>query len=193
MGNHRSHEAALVEIVESSPGFMRALRAVQALGLDSWCIGAGALRALVWDRLHGHPLPTAVPDLDVAYFDPSDIAPESERALQHRLADLLPGVPWEVANQAAVHLWYEEAFGLAVEPLPSLLAGIASWPEFATAVAVSLDADSRLVVLAPCGLDDLFSMVVRRNPARISEAAYRQRLRQKQYPLRWPKVRVLPC
>lgn len=189
MRNPGSHEAALVEIVESSPGFMQALRAVQSLGLDSWCIGAGAVRALVWDRLHGYPEPTAVPDIDVAYFDPSDLAAESERAMQDRLAAVLPGVPWEVTNQAAVHLWYDRD----VEPLPSLLAGIASWPEFATAVGVALDQRSQVVVLAPWGLDDLFSMVVRRNPARISEAAYRQRLRQKQYARRWPGVQVLPC
>lgn len=183
------HEAALVGIVESSPGLMQALRAVQSLGLDSWCIGAGVVRALVWDRLHGYPEPTAVPDLDVAYFDPSDLAAASEQAMQERLAEVLPGVPWEVTNQAAVHHWYDGD----VEPLSSLLAGIASWPEFATAVGVALDERSQVVVLAPWGLYDLFSMVIRRNPTRISEAAYRQRLEQKQYARRWPRVQVLPC
>lgn len=32
---------------------MTALRSVRALGLGSWCIGAGAIRNLVWDTLHG--------------------------------------------------------------------------------------------------------------------------------------------
>jgi hypothetical protein len=52
---------------------------------------------------------------------------------------------------------------------------------------------ARLVarVLAPHGLDDLFAMVVRRNPARVSVATYRQRVAQKRYAERWPRVRVV--
>jgi hypothetical protein len=46
-------------------------------------------------------------------------------------------------------------------------------------------------VIAPHGLDDLFAMVVRRNPARVSVATYRERVAGKRYAQRWPKVRVI--
>eukprot|EP01034_Spumella_vulgaris_P027324 gene27324-34024_t len=50
--------ARLVLLVRSSAGLMAALRAVRELGLDSWCIGAGAVRSLVWDTLHGYTVPS---------------------------------------------------------------------------------------------------------------------------------------
>jgi uncharacterized protein len=187
-----SLEERLIDIVQSSAWFCRLLGAGQSLGLASWCIGAGALRNLVWDRLHGHATPSQVRDVDFAYFDASDLSSDSERALQTRLQRECPGEPWEVTNQAAVHLWFERHFGHGVAPLPSLEAAVATWPEFATSVAITRDAAGAIHVIAPHGLDDLLSMVVRRNPTRASIETYRQRVRDKNYTARWPGVRVMP-
>ena len=97
----------------------------------------------------------------------------------------------DVKNQAAVHLWFHEVFGHRVEPLTSIEHAVSTWPEPATCVAVRLRADERLDIVAPLGLADLFDMVVRRNPARVSVETYRQRVEQKRYTERWPKVRVI--
>jgi hypothetical protein len=83
-------------------------------------------------------------------------------------------------------------FGYAVEPLVSLYDAVASWPETATSVAVTLGADGSLDVIAPLGLEDLFGMVIRRNPRRVSIDVYRERIAEKHYAERWPKVRVVP-
>lgn len=170
---------------------MQALRAVRSLGLRSWCIGAGAVRNLVWDALHGHARPSPLADIDVAYFDDQDLRADVEQALQARLVALVPDRPWEVTNQARVHLWFEACFGRAVPPLPSLEATVASWPEYATAVGVTLDEEGGLRVIAPHGLDDLFGMVVRHNPVRASVETYRQRIADKRYTERWPRVTIL--
>jgi uncharacterized protein len=186
-----SPEARLTDIVQSSAAFCRWLDAGQSLGRASWCIGAGALRNLVWDRLHGHAAPSPLADIDFAYFDASDLSPATERTLQTKLEQQCPNEPWEATNQAAVHLWFEQHFGHQVEPLLSLDAAVATWPEFATSVAVTRDAKGGLRVIAPHGLDNLFDMVVRRNPTRVSIETYRQRVRQKDYVARWPQVRVV--
>ena len=190
-GHAVTRQEDLLAIVRASPWFMAALQAVRALGLASWCIGAGAVRNLVWDTLHGHAAPSALADVDVAYFDPVDLGADAEQALQRRLDTAAPGYPWEVTNQARVHLWFEGVFGHAVPPLASLEAAIASWPEFATAVGITLDVAGGLQVIAPHGLDDLFGMVVRRNPVRVSLDTYRERVAQKRYAERWPRVRVI--
>ncbi len=184
-------EERLREIARSSPWFASALHAVRELDLASWCIGAGAVRNLVWDFLHGHSTPTHLPDVDVAYFDPSDLTPERDQELQGRLVGSLPATPWEVTNQAAVHRWFEGYFGHPVEPLCSLQEAVASWPEYATSVGLTLNRDDSIDVIAPHGLDDLFNCVVRRNPTRVSIDTYRRRIEQKQYWLRWPKVAIL--
>lgn len=185
------HAARLIALVQQSPWLMEALRAVRSLGLASCCIGAGALRNLVWDALHGKTERSALSDVDVAYFDASDLSPQRDAELQARLAQILPELPWEVINQAGVHLWFERCFGHAVPPLASLKEAVASWPEYATAVAVWLDEADRIHLLAPHGLSDLFSCTVRRNPIRVSVDTYRQRVSQKRYAERWPGVRVL--
>jgi hypothetical protein len=183
----------LVAIVRESAWFMPALCVVRELSLSSWCIGAGAVRNLVWDQLHGFEAPSALADVDVAYFDAADLSPKQDAELQARLSERLPGVPWEVTNQAAVHQWFEGHFGHPVEPLASLRDAVASWPEFATSVGVTLLADGSIDVIAPHGLDDLFAVVVRRNPTRVSVDTYRQRVAQKQYAERWPKVGIVLC
>lgn len=187
------HQQRLVEIASESPWLMNALATVRRLALPEWCIGAGAIRNLVWDSLHGKSSASQLSDVDVAYFDATDISPQRDEELQSKLQALDPSVPWEVTNQAGVHQWFEEHFGHAVEPLRSLEEAVASWPEFATAVGISLAHDNSLQVIAPHGLEDLFAIVVRRNPTRVSIETYRQRVAQKRYLERWPKVRVVPC
>jgi len=185
-----SQETELIEIVRSTPWLMRALRAVRRLNLPSWCIGAGALRNATWDALHGHPAPSLPADIDVAYFDPADYSRERDHRLQSELVRREPDLPWEVTNQAGVHLWFEEVFGHAVEPLHSLEEAVATWPETATSAAVWLDRRGRIHVIAPLGLDDLLGMVVRRNGRRVSLETYRHRLQAKRYRERWPGVRI---
>ena len=182
----------LQTLARESAWMMEALRAARSLGLESWCIGAGAVRNLVWDALHGRAEPSALADVDLAYFDAASLQAEQEQALQARLQTLCPALPWEVCNQARVHLWFEAYFGHAVEPLHSLEEAVASWPEYATAVGLWLDDEDAIHVIAPHGLDDLFAGIVRRNPRRVSIATYRQRVAQKRYAERWPRVRVLP-
>ncbi|MBB3118118.1 nucleotidyltransferase family protein [Pseudoduganella violacea] len=184
-------EQRLAGIAAATPWFMDCLRSAASLGLASWCIGAGAVRNLVWDHLHGYAAPSQLADIDLAYFDADDLDGEREAGLQRRLSQLMPSQRWEVSNQARVHLWFEQHFGHAVGALASLDDAVASWPEYATSVGVFLDASSAVKVIAPHGLDDLFAMVIRRNPARVSLETYRQRIEQKQYEKRWPRASVI--
>ncbi|WP_413192528.1 nucleotidyltransferase family protein [Pararobbsia alpina] len=185
-------ETRLVTLARESSWLWPALVAVRSLNLHSWCIGAGAVRNLVWDSLHGFAAPSALPDVDVAYFDTTDLSADRDASFESELTSLRPEFPWEVTNQAAVHTWFESAFGHGVPPLISLEAAVASWPEYATAVGLTLLHDDTIKVIAPYGLDDLFAMVVRRNPARVSVATYRDRVTQKQYRNRWPHVTIIP-
>lgn len=186
-------EAHLVALARESSWFWPALVAVRSLNLPSWCIGAGAVRNLVWDSLHGLETSSALRDVDVAYFDGADLSAERDATFQSHLSRMHPQLPWEVTNQAAVHTWFEAAFGYAVPPLKSLEAAVASWPEYATAVGLTLLPDDTIKVLAPYELDDLFAMVVRRNPERVSVATYRQWVQEKQYRNRWPRVTIVHC
>jgi uncharacterized protein len=177
----------LAGMVRASASLMAALRAARGLGLASWCIGAGAVRSAVWDALHGFTAPSRLDDVDLVYFE-LPAQPGRDAALERDLRRALPGVAWEVTNQATVHEWFRDALQMRVEPLLSLEAGVATWPEYATCVGVTLNADDSIVVIAPHGLDDLFALRLRHNPSRADAATYRQRLNSKRFTERWPLV-----
>ncbi|MGB3287867.1 MAG: nucleotidyltransferase family protein [Burkholderiaceae bacterium] len=181
------YQRQLHELVLASSPLMDALKTVRSLGLSSWCIGAGVIRALVWDSLHGFRQPSKVDDLDVAYFDAQASLAQDER-LARQLNLLLPDRNCEVTNQARVHEWYAKAFGRQVPALNSLEEGLASWPEYATCVGVFLDDADTLHVIAPYGLSDLFQMRVRHNPLRATPEMYTRRVESKRFKEKWPKL-----
>ncbi len=186
------HEEALHSIVLSNTQLMQMLEAVRDCRLPDWAVGAGIIRSAVWDHLHGYTEPTHVKDVDVVYFDPYDLGAQRDAGIEASLRESLPNVPWEVTNQASVHLWYADHFGGdPVLPLTSVEEGIGTWPEIATCVGIRLEPDGDLQVIAPYGLDDLFSMIVRHNPARVSLAEFRRRLAQKRMQEKWPLVTIL--
>jgi uncharacterized protein len=140
------------------------------------------LRDLVWDRLHGRSRPAPPRDVDLAFFDPARLDRARDAEVEAALAARLPGIPGDAKNQAAVHTWYARVFGGQegqVAPLRSAADGDATWPETATAVAVHLDAHDRLEVVAPYGLEDLFNLVCRRNPRRVTVDHDHRRVRDK--------------
>ena len=179
-------------LIRKSAWFMDLLKAARDCDPPDWWIGAGVLRDLVWDELHGGFDPAKVKDVDLAFFDASDLSRERDTGVEVALQRRLSIVPWEAKNQAAVHTWYQRRFGFTVAPLKSSAEGVATWPETATAVAVRLDANDDLQVTAPCGLDDLLNGVCRRNPRRVSVDEYHRRLEAKQVSTRWPRIVVVP-
>ena len=88
-------------------------------------------------------------------------------------------------------LWYAEYFGQMVSPFSSISEAIATLPKTATCTAVRLLPDDTLQIVAPFGLDDLFNMVLRHNPARVTAEQFQQSLRDKQILQKWPQVRVI--
>ncbi len=179
----------ILALVAGNARMMGALEAVAALGLpDAW-IGAGFLRGAVWDRLHGYASRTPPGDIDAIYHDPGNLDPAAEAALERRLGDLMPGLPWSVRNQARMHLKNGDP------PYGSSAQALACWLETPTAVAARLSEKGRLELLAPLGTRDLLGLTVRPTPhARKHKqrlAAYRARLEQKNWPAKWPRLRVI--
>lgn len=177
-------------LVCSSPILMRALRAARTVDLPDWLIGAGVIRDRVWDHPHGFT-PAPSKDVDLAFFDSLALGSERERSVQREVTAEAPDISWDVTNQAAVHLCYPQVFGVEVEPLTSCADAVATWPETSTAIGVRLLADDGIQVVAPLGLDDLFGLICRRNPRRVTEEQYLRRVERLQVAKRWPRVQIL--
>jgi uncharacterized protein len=141
--------ARLGAIVRRAPLLMRALRAAREVDAPDWLISADAIRDAVWDHLHGWALTATPRDVDLAFFDPADVSPEREHAVQGALSERAPALPWQASNQAAVHLWYPQRFGLVVEPFASSVDAVATFPEIDTCVGIRLLDDDDLARRCP--------------------------------------------
>jgi hypothetical protein len=175
----------VARIIAQDPVGMKQLRAVRTLGLPDWCIAAGFVRNRVWDHLHGIFPPRQPADIDVLYYDKSDLSKETEQAFEARLGVLVPA-PWQVRNQARMHL---------PKNLPqhaSTADAMTYWLETVTAVGVRLEADDSLTVIAPLGTDDLLGL--RCQPTafgRTRREEYEARIASKRWRELWPKVQFL--
>jgi len=164
---------------------MEVLRTAAGLQLPDWWIGAGFVRAKVWDHLHGYDARTPLEDVDVLYFQPEDLSRQAEEAAERQLFELRPDIPWSVKNQARMHLRNGDA------PYRSTCHAMAFWAETPTAVAVALQR-GRIAVIAPHGTADLMRLVVRPTPRfRHKLRIFRARVAKKRWSDRWPRLTVL--
>ncbi len=124
----------IIDWLQQDDARMAALRTVRRLGLNDWCLGAGFVRNLVWDRRHGYVEPTPLNDIDVIHFDAERADAERDRMLEARLQQWLPQ-PWSVKNQARMHLRGGRA------PYRNSEEAISFWTEVETAIGARLNAD----------------------------------------------------
>lgn len=68
---------------------------------------------------------------------------------------------------------------------------MSTWPETATTVGVRLEADDSLTLAAPLGLEDLFALRLRWNPCLVSREIFLQRVREKRFLERWPRLTLV--
>jgi hypothetical protein len=183
---------ALEQIIRSSPLLMEVLAGLRDDGLPDHLLVAGALYNLVWNRLTGRPDLTGINDIDVFDFDAGDLSYDAEdvviQRLARRFADL--PLPVQVRNQARVHLWFPQKFGVPFLPLTSSAEMLSRYASKTHSVAVRLEADDSLTILAPFGLDDIFSFRITPNPALMNKPAHDAKgARAKSV---WPEITVVP-
>jgi uncharacterized protein len=182
---------ALEAIVRGEPVLMEALRVLRDMALSDHYIASGAIYNTVWNALTGKPPLTGIKDIDVIYFDDSDLSYEAEdrviKAVEARLRQL--PVPVETRNQARVHLWFPERFGFVVPPLSSSKDSLLRYASRTHAVAVRLEPDDTLTIDAPFGLDDFFALRVTPNLAWNNRAThYEKAERAKSI---WPEIEII--
>jgi len=161
---------------------MQLLDAVAQVNTQTCYIAAGFIRNLVWDHLHQYPA-TPLNDIDVIYFDPHSKEPNKQLTIQTQLQQTIPGVNWQVKNQAYMHTYNNDA------PYCNLLDAISYWPEKETAVAVRLTSKQTLELVSAFGLKSLLAGDISYNPKR-ARATFQQRLAQKQWLQLWPKLKL---
>jgi hypothetical protein len=190
-GRSEAEQAAALEaIVRAEPVLMEVLTLVRGLALpDCWLV-SGAIYNSVWNVLTGRPSLRGVKDIDLFYFDASDLSYDAEDAVIRRAAPVFAHLPRpvEIRNQARVHLWYEGHFGQPYAPLASSREGIDRFASTTHSIGLQLDGQDRLLVYAPYGLDEMFSF--RLTPNRGQDNRLTHETKAARALTLWPELQV---
>ena len=179
-------------LIRTDPLVMSVLRAARRLCLPDWRLASGAVYQTVWNALTGRPSGHGIRDIDLIYFDGSDLGREAE---ERAIASARPSLaaidpPVEIRNQARVHRWYEQRFGARYPQLRCTDEALVYYAARTHAVAVRLDADDRLSIAAPFGLADVFAMRLVPNPVLDAARTYTEKaVRMK---AAWPEIEIVP-
>jgi uncharacterized protein len=162
------------------------------MGLPGWYLVAGCLYQTVWNVVTGQPAEAGILDYDLAYFDASDLSWDAEDAViqagRRLFGDLK--VPVQIRNQARVHLWYEQKFGIPCPPHESTEAAIDTFEATTASLGVRVEPGGAWRIYAPYGLADVFNLVVRPNPVLAPRSVYEAKTSR--WRRQWPGLAVLP-
>jgi hypothetical protein len=159
------------------------------LDLPGWYVTAGGIVQTVWNVVTGRPPTHGIKDYDLFYYDNTDLSWDAEDKAIKRGARRFGDLPVEIRNEARVHLWYEDHFGVPCPPYTSSEAAIDSFAATTCCVGVRTSGDN-WHVYAPHGLADVFTLVLRPNPVLAPRDVYETKARR--WREAWPELTVLP-
>ncbi|MGC9669589.1 nucleotidyltransferase family protein [Planosporangium sp. 12N6] len=183
--------AALKTVLSRNDVLLEVLNRTASLGLPGWYVTAGCVFQTVWNVVTDRPPTSGIKDYDVFYFDGSDLSWEAEDAVIKAGRQVFSDLPVEVEirNEARVHLWYEQKFGVPCVPYESTESAIDSFAATTCCVGVRLELDGGWRVYAPHGLSDVFNLVVRPNPVLAPREVYQTK--SSRWQQQWPELTVL--
>jgi len=178
----------IIKLIQSDDHMMEIMKVASTLNLPDWWICAGFVRSKIWDTLHGYSVRTKAQDVDVIYFDPTNMDESFEKELEEKLKSIMPTIPWSVKNEARMHVINH------LPPYTSSEDAISKFPETATALGVKLDKNQKFVLTAPCGIEDVLHLELKPTPHFIETeklaVIYEERIIKKNWKAIWPKLKV---
>lgn len=182
-------EETFLQLIMENPINASILDRLPQLGLRQCYLTAGCLFQTVWNLRSGHPPQAMIKDYDVFYFDDGDLSWEAEDAVIRHGSVLFQdlGVSIDLKNQARVHLWYEERFGVPCPRLTSATDGIDRYLISCTCIGINAATGE---LYAPNGLQETWDGHLRINPKNHQTGRFMTKA--KDYQARWPWLTVHP-
>lgn len=182
------NEKDIIAFIQEDKWMMDLLTCAKSLSLPDWWICAGFVRSKIWDMQHGFDERTPLPDIDVIYYDQSNVEESVEKNHEEALERLL-SVPWSVKNQARMHVATNSS------PYSSSVDAIGKFPETATALGVKLDEKNNVLLTAPHGIQDVVNLTVKPTPYFLESEdrmlIYKRRVSEKNWQATWSKIEVM--
>jgi hypothetical protein len=182
------NEEKIISFIREDKWMMEILKLAKLLNLPDWWICAGFVRSKIWDTLHNFSKRTPIPDIDLIYFEPTNIDELEEKKLEEKLKSLIPYIPWSVKNEARMHIKSN------MPPYSSAVDAMSKFPETATALGVKLDEEDNVILTAPCGIIDVVNFEVKPTPffteTKERVEIYEDRITKKNWKSTWSNLKV---
>lgn len=188
-GSVQEQVILLENILRMNTKLMKILEILESDGIENYYVGAGAINQTVFNYYHGYSIDYGIKDYDIVYYD-EDVSYEKEDIIIKRLESAMNdlNVSVDIKNQARVHLWYYEKYGIKKTPYVCVEDAIASWGATITCVGVRLE-EGKFVICAPYGLSDLFGMIIRPVKREFSKEFYDERASR--WMKKWQKLKKI--
>lgn len=178
-------------MIASDPLLMGFLNGMVSLGLPDPLLGSGVIYNTVWNILTDRPRHQGIKDADIVYFDPHDRSYEAEDRMIRRAQSYFSDspIPVELRNQARVHLWFPDKFGLHYPELKNSADMLNYFATKTHAIPARLE-HGEIALYAPFGLDDLFSFRVTPNPVLANRHTHDAKAARAK--AKWPELTIVP-
>lgn len=187
-----SHLVRLGNILRADPDIMAVLNAMRTFDAPDLWLVSGAIFQTVWNVLDGYERGHGILDYDLLYFDPDTSEEAEDRWIKYAAGHFaFTARPVQLRNQARVHLWYPQKFGMPYPKLQTTTDGVDQFLIQASVVAVSRPHRTAPDIHAPLGFDDIFDRVLRPNPLWKGPPRPQYMEKAKRYMRDWPSLRPM--
>ena len=183
---NKNYELQIIKIIENEAWLIDILKEIRELKLNDWYVAAGSIRNTIWNVLHGFSSNKNLKDIDIVYFDKSNLSKEKEQEIELILKLKNPKFIFFFINQARKHSIHP---GLKIN---SSCESIDYWSETPTCIGVRLEENNKLTICAPHGLHDLMNLIVQPIPKPYQDLElYKKRIEQKKWKNIWPRLKIV--
>lgn len=189
IGANRSLQEQLIileKILNKNTKLMELLKILENDGLENYYVTAGCVNQTIFNYYHNYDISYGIKDYDIVYFD-KDITYEKEDIIIKRLNNKLKelNIETDIKNEARVHIWYYEKYGIKRTPYTSVEDAISRFGSTITCIGIRLEKE-KLIVYAPYGLNDIFTMTIRPVKKDFPKESYDERATR--WMSKWPKL-----
>lgn len=154
----------IISILKSNQELMAILDYVEKLKLPNFYIAAGSIFQTVWNYYDDKPLNYGIKDIDVIYFDKSDLSVDKDIEYYEKIKRYSDSMGYhyeiDVSNEARMHLWKKEKNNVEVEPYINSEDAISRWIATVHAIGITKENDE-IKIYAPYGVSDIFTRTIR--------------------------------
>ena len=176
------------KIIYKNKILVNLLKLLDELDIDNCYVGAGCINQTIFNYYHGYDIDYGINDYDIIYYD-NDLSYEAEdKIIKMITSKVNDDIKLDIKNQARVHLWYYDKYGIKRKPYISVEDAIGSWGATITCVGVRIK-DGKFYVYAPYGLNDIFNMVIRPVKYNSNKEFYEERCNK--WKNKWYKLKIV--